>query len=244
MSDTVNPATGRKFHFYGRRVGRPLHGGRRSALESGLQQYEITDIENVAEGSVDPALFFGDDAAKYGDIWLEIGFGNGEHLIEQAKRHRDVGFIGCEPFVNGVSAMLLAAQKNNLSNIRVFPDDARVLMHALADASIGRCFILHSDPWPKSRHHRRRFIQHETVATLARLLKPGAELRVSSDDPGLAAWSLSKIHANRLLEWTARRAGDWRVRLNDWFETRYENKGLEAGRPPFYIRFVKKQGKT
>ena len=233
------PSTGqtKEFHFHGRRIGRRLHHARRHAISNLLPEHEIICTDQTPIKSLHPSSFFPEN---YADIWLEIGFGNGEHLLKQALDHPHIGFIGCEPFMNGVSNLLVEMAKANVKNIRIFPNDARILMRALTDQSLGRCFILHSDPWPKTRHHKRRFIQPETVGRLAELLKEGAELRVSSDDPQLAAWSLAKIHANRSFQWTAKSADDWRVRCDDWYETRYETKGLADGRPPFYLKFIKK----
>jgi tRNA (guanine-N7-)-methyltransferase len=236
MANRASHGKIKDFHFHGRRVGRRLHHGRRHAISHLLPQFEIKCTDETPAKSLKPAQFFSE---PYQEFWFEIGFGNGEHLLNQALRHPDIGFIGCEPFMNGVSNLLVEMEKAKVKNIRIFPNDARILMRALTDQSLGRCFILHSDPWPKTRHHKRRFIQNETVKRLAELLQANAELRVSSDDPSLAAWSLTKIHANRSFKWTAQSAADWRIRAEDWYETRYETKGLADGRPPFYLKFIK-----
>ena len=171
------------------------------------------------------------------DIWLEIGFGGGEHLAEVAAANPDVGFIGCEPFVNGVAGLLVKMADRHLTNVRIFPDDARLLLDALPDRSIGRCFVLFGDPWPKKRHADRRFIGPENLDRLARVLKPGAELRLASDDRGLVRWMLEHTWRHPAFEWLARRAEDWRHRRPDWPPTRYEAKALAAGRGPVYLRF-------
>lgn len=183
---------------------------------------------------INPASLF--DTAKK-EIWLEIGFGNGEHLIEQALDNPDVGFIGCEPFVNGVSALLVAIEKHNVQNIRLWPDDARFLMDALPDHCLDRCFILNSDPWPKKKHAKRRFIQKETLDDLHRLLKTGAELRMSSDHPVLIDWQLEKTYFHGGFDWAATCADDWRQRPDDMRETRYQQKGKKQGRPTVFLNF-------
>lgn len=183
---------------------------------------------------LDPRTFFAFPAEE---IWFEVGFGNGEHLLYQALRHPDIGFIGCEPFMNGVSALCVGIKENNLKNIRIWPEDARLLMEALNPASLDRLFLLHPDPWPKMRHHKRRFIQTETLDEIARLLKPGAEFRMATDHTDLAAWLLEKTYGHPGFAWLATCAEDWRKPPDDWPETRYGQKGLGQGRPPVYFRF-------
>jgi tRNA (guanine-N7-)-methyltransferase len=173
------------------------------------------------------------------DVWLEIGFGSGEHLAHQARLNPDVGFIGCEPFVNGVAALLAAVASESLTNIRIFDEDARLLLPQLADASIGRVFLMFPDPWPKTRHHKRRFIQPATLDALARIMAPGGELRFASDDPGYVRWALWHVLRHPAFAWTAQGAADWRTRWADGVETRYEAKRL-AGRTPSYLTFVRR----
>lgn len=187
-------------------------------------------------GTLDPALLF---AAPVADVWLEIGFGGGEHLAAQARAHPENGMIGCEPYVNGVAALLARIEAENIANIRILPSDARDLLDALPDACIGRAFILFPDPWPKARHARRRLVAPETLDALARILKNGAELRLATDDPGYLRWMLE--HALRCadLRWTARSPGDWRTRPADWPATRYEEKAASQGRKSSYLRFVR-----
>jgi tRNA (guanine-N7-)-methyltransferase len=171
------------------------------------------------------------------DHWLEIGFGGGEHLAWQAARHPDVGFIGCEPFVNGLASLFARGRDDGLGNIRVVDDDARVLLAALPEASIGRAFVLFPDPWPKARHHKRRIIQTATLERFAFALKDGAELRLSSDDPGYVRWMLQHCLGHPDFEWLAETARDWRERPADWPETRYEMKAVGAGRACCFLRF-------
>ena len=175
--------------------------------------------------------------AEPDEVWLEVGFGAGEHLAAQAAAHPSIGFIGCEPFMNGVAALLSRIDAQGLGNVRIYPDDARPLLRALPDAVIGRCFVLFSDPWPKTRHHERRFVSPATLDQLARVMADGAELRLASDDPGLVEWMLSHTLRHPAFAGTAQHAGDWRERPPDWPQTRYEAKAVAAGRTPVFLRF-------
>jgi tRNA (guanine-N7-)-methyltransferase len=168
------------------------------------------------------------------DVWLEIGFGAGEHLHWQAIHNPRVGLIGAEPFVNGVAKLLSKIEEEPAPNIRIYMDDARDIISALPDASLGGVFVLFPDPWPKLRHHKRRFLQTEMLDQLARVMKPGAELRFGSDDAPLVEYTLERLAAHPSFEWTATRAADWQRRTPDWPQTRYEAKQLH-GVPAFLI---------
>ena len=172
------------------------------------------------------------------DVWLEIGFGAGEHLAWQAQHHPDIGLIGCEPYEGGTAKLLSRLADAPLENIRLYEGDAREVISALPDASLGRVFILFPDPWPKTRHHKRRFVQTEALDALARILKPGAELRFASDDAGYVAWALERLIAHPAFVWTAARVSDWTVRPANWPGTRYEAKALHG--PPAFLRFVRR----
>ncbi len=171
------------------------------------------------------------------DVWLEVGFGAGEHLVSQAEAHRDVGFIGCEPFINGVAAVLSKVKARQLDNVRILDDDARPLLAALVDASVGRVFVLFSDPWPKARHNERRFISASTVDAVARILKDRGHLCFASDHMGYVRWALERVTADRRFSWTARQPADWRCRPEDWFPTRYEAKARARGAACAYLKF-------
>jgi tRNA (guanine-N7-)-methyltransferase len=186
---------------------------------------------------LDPAALF--DPAP-GRVWLEIGFGAGEHLAEQAAAHPDIGIIGCEPFINGVARLLVRVEAESLANVRVMQDDARLLLAALGPETLDRGFVLFPDPWPKTRHHKRRIVAPDTLDHMARALRDGAELRVATDDPGYKGWILRHVLAHGAFEWTARRPGDWRARPGDWPATRYEEKAGEAGRTPVFLRFLRR----
>jgi tRNA (guanine-N7-)-methyltransferase len=166
-------------------------------------------------------------------VWLEIGFGGGEHLAAQGARHPQVLVIGAEPFQNGVASALRHIDEQSLANIRLHDGDARELIARLPDASVQRVFILFPDPWPKTRHHKRRLIGAETVAELARVLRPGGRLRFASDWADYVDWALERITANPAFRWTAERAGDWRSPPADHVTTRYEEKRLGDCAPVF-----------
>jgi tRNA (guanine-N7-)-methyltransferase len=172
------------------------------------------------------------------DVWLEVGFGGGEHLLWQAEHNPSIGMIGAEPFVAGMAKLLSKIDASAATtNLRIYPEDAADVIEALPDASLGRVFVLFPDPWPKKRHHKRRFLQMEMLDQLARVLRKGAELRFASDDAGYVAWALERFMAHPSFEWTAQSPQDWRTRTDDWPPTRYEQKALH-GRP-YYFRFVR-----
>jgi tRNA (guanine-N7-)-methyltransferase len=192
-------------------------------------------------GPLDPKILF---PAVPAAVWLEIGFGGGEHLAAQAEQHPRVGFIGCEVFENGIARLLGDVVRRDLGNIRVFADDGRLLLDRLIPASIGRVFILFPDPWPKQRHHKRRLVAPATLDRLAAVMQPGAELRLATDDRGYLAWMLQHVTAHPDFAWAARTPADWRERPPDWPATRYEEKaraaGRASGRTPVFLRFVRR----
>lgn len=190
---------------------------------------------SVMQGPIDLQKLFPEAA----DFALEVGFGGGEHLAEQARLHPDTGYIGCEPFENGVAKLLTQVQAGRLHNVRVVPDDARDILVRLPDASLSNVFVLFPDPWPKLRHHKRRFIQKRTLDQIFRLLKPRGELRIATDHVDYGQWALMHLMRDNRFEWAATRAADWRVRPDDWVATRYEQKALRAGRSCIYLRFFR-----
>ncbi len=224
-----------RFTFHGRRRGRPLNPSRAQALEKLLPQigFRLSRLD----GRQPAEALFGDDRP----IWLEIGFGTGEHLAEMAARHPDIGFIGAEPFINGISALCKTISEQGQENIRIFPDDARPLLETMAPASVDRCFVLFADPWPKSRHADRRFIGPANLRRLARVLKPGADLLTATDDIGLARWMLFHGLADPAFAWLAECAADWREPPEDWVPTRYQGKAEKAGRATTYLHFRRQQ---
>ncbi len=173
-------------------------------------------------------------------LWLEIGFGSGEHLITQAQRHPDINFIGIEPYLNGMAKALCAVEDHNLGNVRLVRDDARIVLERFPDASLDRVFILFPDPWPKKRHLKRRLISPEFVTELARLIRPGGRLRFASDIAHYQAWALAHILDNGAFAWTAKCADDWRQMAQDHVPTRYEGKARKAGRACVTLDFIRK----
>jgi tRNA (guanine-N7-)-methyltransferase len=190
----------------------------------------------VVPGSDIPAQFPNPQARE---TWLEIGFGGGEHLAAQARTHRDVNIIGCEPFVNGMAKLLAVIEHERLDNIRVWDDDVTDLLPTLPDASFDRVYILYPDPWPKRRQRKRRLVSDENLAMLARVMKPGAELRFASDIDDYIGWVLARILRSPHFRWTATRANDWRTPYEGWPGTRYEAKAIREGRVPSYLTLVR-----
>jgi len=215
--------------FYGRRAGKPLRPGRQRLVDELLPTLRA---DPSTFGSLD-ALFGGAKRA----YWLEIGCGGGEHLAHMAARYPDVGIIGCEPFVNGVASLLAHVDESGLTNVRIHDDDVRDLLPALPDAAFERIFLLYPDPWPKSRHHRRRFVSDANLETLARLLADGGTFRYASDHMGYVAWTLEHMRRQPEFEWLAETPADWRERPADSIETRYEAKARRQGSACVYLNF-------
>src|SRR5438477_8240667 len=217
--------------LYGRRRARPLRPGQRRLQQDLLPRLTINLPESVP---LDPRLLF---PMPVRDVWLEIGFGAGEHLAEQAERHPEIGIIGCEVFEDGIVRLLGEVARRSLGNIRLFADDARLLLAALPPSSTGRVFILFPDPWPKRRHHKRRLVAPATLDLLAVAMSDEAELRLATDDRDYLAWLLEHTIAHPDFVWLARRPSDWREHPWDWPATRYEAKARAAGRSPAFLRF-------
>ena len=219
-----------KHQFYGRRKGYSLSLLRKNLLNELLPKLLI---DTESSGLIIPSLYF----KKNNEIWLEIGFGAGEHLAAQAARYPDVGFIGCEPYVNGVAKLLSEIKKKSLNNIRLHNDDARLLLEKLTPASINKVFVLFSDPWPKKRHNRRRFINYENLNALSRVMKNFANLRFATDDMGFARWALSMFYQHPDFHWLVDGPEDWRNRYVDALSTRYEKKAIKRGQKCVYLTF-------
>ena len=216
---------------FGRVKSRTLKPRQGALLDTLLPLIRVPD---PAAGPIDPlALMPG--AAR---VVLEIGFGGGEHLAAQAERAPTSLFIGAEPFQNGVASALRHIDQRGLKNVRLCPDDVRPLLDALPDASLDQIFILFPDPWPKARHHKRRLIQTDVAASLARLLKPGGGLRFATDWAAYADWALERFLAEPRLAWDAKTAGDWKQSPADHVRTRYEEKRL-GDIAPVYLDFTR-----
>jgi tRNA (guanine-N7-)-methyltransferase len=227
----ITMANAPQLRSYGRRKGRPLSARKDRLLKDLLPQLRL-DLKAPAPSRL-PDLF----PVPVNEVWLEIGFGSGEHLLWQAEHHKDVGLIGCEPFINGVASLLGAIEQRDLATVRVHDGDAREVLAWLPDGAISRIFMLFPDPWPKKRQMKRRLLAPDTVKELARVLAPGGELRFASDDGDYAAQALVLIGRSDTFEWLAMRPAHWRERPADWPETRYERKAVGQGRQPIYLRF-------
>jgi len=227
-------------HF-GRRKGPAL-----SAHQAGLLETLLPRLQLEPQAGRDPRGYFSQTVS---DVWLEVGFGGGEHLFWQAETHPHVGVLGAEPYVSGVAKLLSKLAAGGLSaealakaeggNIRLYMEDAGDIIEALPDACLGRAFVLFPDPWPKTRHHKRRFIQTAMLDSFARVMKRGAELRFATDDNSYLVWTLERLSAHPAFAWLAMSAPDWRARPPDWPETRYEAKAIRAGSTCTYLRFVR-----
>ncbi|UVF19751.1 tRNA (guanine(46)-N(7))-methyltransferase TrmB [Microvirga terrae] len=226
----MSEAADRAGAFFGRRKGKKLRAGQDELVQT------LLPAIRVAPGRPLSDQFPNRDARE---TWLEIGFGGGEHLAAQARAHRDVNVVGCEPFVNGMAKLLAVVEHERLDNVRVWDDDVTDLLPTLPDASFDRVYILYPDPWPKRRQRKRRLVSNETLESLARVMKPGAELRFASDIDDYIGWVLARALRSRHFRWTATRADDWRRPYDGWPGTRYEAKAIREGRVPSYLTFVR-----
>lgn len=227
----MSEAPEKRHRLYGRAAGKPLSKRQQGLVDDLLPRLSVQDGDHH---QVDPrALFPGKR-----EVWLEIGFGGGEHLAGQAERHPDVGIIGAEPFIDGVAKLLTAIDEKGLSNVRLRRGDARDLVAQFVDASFERVFILFPDPWPKTRHRKRRLVQSEFVSELARIMKPGARLRFATDWADYANRALADVLRDGRFAWKAERADDWRVAPSDHVTTRYQEKRL-GDCAPVFLDFVR-----
>lgn len=233
----ISPELGQSapLKLFGRKQGHRLHSGAVRRMDELLPALAVPR----GDGALDPHSLF---SGQYQEIWLEVGFGDGGHLAWQAEANPRIGFIGCEPYVNGVAKLLQRIELAGLGNIRIYQDDARHLLSRLPAASLALVFVLFPDPWHKKRHHKRRFIAPATLAELARVMRPGAELRFASDSADYCDWTLQAMAGHPGFEWTAERASDWRERPADWPPTKYEGKAIDQGRNPAYLRFARVSG--
>lgn len=215
---------------YGRRKSRKLSPHKAELMDTLLPRIAIRLEGDTHHPENQPAAL----AQAHSRIWVEIGFGGGEHLAEQAAAHPDVLVIGCEPYIDGVAKLLADVDARGLENVRVLSDDARMLLDALPEGSVERLFILFPDPWPKARHHKRRIVSQETLDSVARVLKQGGELRLATDHVDYAEWMLEHVLAHEDFIWQAQRHSDWKTAPEDWVQTRYEAKTRAEGREPVY----------
>ncbi|MBI1212478.1 MAG: tRNA (guanosine(46)-N7)-methyltransferase TrmB [Alphaproteobacteria bacterium] len=220
----------RRERLYGRRVGKPLRAHQQSLIETRLAEFSVPQ-----DGPIDLRAMF----PKASAFAFEVGFGGGEHLVAQANLHPEWGFIGCEPFINGAAKLVARIVDEKLPNIRLHLGDAREVMPRLPEQCLNAFYLLFPDPWPKARHHKRRFVTARNLDQAARLLRPGGELRVATDIADYARWTLEHLMPHPAFRWAAEHAADWRNRPADWPATRYEQKALRQGRHSTYLRFIR-----
>ncbi len=230
--------------FYGRRMGRRIRKAKTTLLDAFLPQLKIP-----AEMPINKETLFSTPVDK---LYLEIGFGNGEHLAGQALKNPDIGFIGAEVFKNGVANLLsiitgikegenlpehISILPERKDNIRVFDDDVRLLFAKIPDNSVDKIFVLFPDPWPKKRHANRRFINPDNLKEIARILKKGGILRVATDHKIYKRWTLEQLRNHNAFKWTATCGNDWKHAPADWVETKYQRKAIREGRRPVFLDF-------
>ena len=232
-----------KPHFYGRRQGRRLRKAKSALMKNFLPKVKLTPSKPLDFSFVPQKIF------------LEIGFGDGDHLAEHSAQHKEIGYIGAEVFKNGIANLLslMTGIKQNdeingeiklsperTDNVRIWDDDIRLLFPLLPDACLDMIFLLFPDPWPKKRHASRRFINQDNLKTLARILKPGGVLRVATDHMVYKFWTLEQMRSCTDFEWTAKCGDDWKHEPADWVETKYQRKAIREGRRPVFLDFVRK----
>ena len=218
---------------FGRLSGRPLSPRQKKLFDA---FYPTIEAPIATPDSLDPASLFGHPPRE---VWFEIGFGGGEHLTGQAAKHPDIGFIGVEPFLESVGKVLTQIADAGQTNIRLHQGDAREVIAGFQNETLDRIFILFPDPWPKTRHHKRRIVQHDTVDVFVSKLKPGGKLRFATDVAHYADWALERFLAHAQLQWTAECAADWRDPPEDHITTRYQMKNL-GDCAPVYFDFQKR----
>lgn len=229
---TLDEASSRRLRTFGRTGGRPLSPARQGLIDDLLPTLAVPE---ASAGALAPHTLF----ENVSEVWLEIGFGGGEHLIEQVRRRPDVGFIGCEPFVDGMAKALAGVVQHKLGNLRLHMGDARDAIARLEARSISRVFILFPDPWPKKRQRKRRLIQPDFLDGLARVLADGGTVRFATDIADYATEALWRFRAHGGFQWCAERAGDWRMPPRDHVTTRYEAKRL-GDCAPVWFDFVRR----
>jgi tRNA (guanine-N7-)-methyltransferase len=234
MTDHQLPKTrsGEPRAFFGRRSGKTLHGGQKALVEDVLPQVEI-----VLESKLDPRALF-PEASR---IVIEIGYGGGEHLARKAAEEPEAGFIGCEVFSGGIGKMVQAIAAQDLTNVRLFTDDALKLLMTLPEASVDAVYLLYPDPWPKTRHHKRRFVSPTTLAELARVIRPGGTFFFATDIEDYADWTLAHVVREPAFRFEAQTPGSWHQPYPGWQPTRYEQKARREGRMrSFYFSFTRR----
>lgn len=222
--------------LYGRRQGRPLSKERKEALDKGLKKFKVDPQLLTQQENLDPNKLFNFSPQE---VWFEIGFGSGEHLLELAQLNHKVAFFGAEPFVNGMSSFLKEYEKTSLDNVRVIMDDAMILAKSLSYQSLDGIYVLNPDPWPKKRHNKRRIINSKNLSIFSKILKPSGKLILSTDVPDLAEWMVSKTVNHHAFKWTAHSKKDWQTPPLGWIPTKYEQKQAKGAQRMSYFIFEK-----
>lgn len=240
MNETVQP------RFFGRRKGRTIRKAKSFLLQNFLPQIKIDDTKILNKQTL-----FGDNIDE---IHLEIGFGDGEHLAELARRHKNIGFVGVEVFQNGIANLLtlitgvkeaadtnmsIAVSEGRADNIRVYDDDMRLLFGVIPDGFFDKIYLLFPDPWPKKKHADRRFVNQDNLKELSRILKPGGILEMATDHSVYKRQILRQMHQCPDFVWTAKTSNDWRLEPQDWVKTKYQRKAIREGRHPVFFEYVK-----
>ena len=218
--------------FFGRRKGHALRAHQQNLMQTFLPKLLVDEAKAI----VSPKNLF---EIEKDQIHIEIGFGGGEHLIARALQNPNIGYIGCEAYVNGIAKLLNQIDDLNIDNIRIYPGDALEVCKILPASSIDRLYILYPDPWPKVRQRKRRIISDDNLAVFQKILKSGAELRFATDIDDYSAWTLSHIERSSGLQWQPNSSLDWIEPWQDWTRTRYEAKAFREGRKPAYFRFIR-----
>lgn len=237
MTQNQHPSGAPWRNFYGRLRGKTLRDSQ--------EEYLREDLDGLSPGAVgwdvNPDRKPLDIDGLFGGrpLWVEIGFGGGEHLVHMAKTYPDVGIIGCEPFINGVAMLLGKIREAGVTNLAVHPGDARDLFDVIPEGTVQKAFLNYPDPWPKKRHHRRRFVTQDHLEPLHRIMAEGAEFRVATDIEDYVRQTLQEV-PKAGFEWTASGPEDWREPWSDWISTRYEQKALREGRTPHYLTFIRR----
>lgn len=213
--------------FFGRRKGKALREGQSARIAGLLPALRLPDGEIH-----DPKALF---PIPVEAIRLEIGFGGGEHLLSRMRESPQIGFIGCEPFVNGMAKFLAVVERENLKNIRLWDGDAALLLPRLPAGGLDAIDLLYPDPWPKRRQRKRRFVSDRTIGLFARALREGGRFRFASDIDDYVGWTLARLLRSPDFDWTDEHADDWRQPYPGWVRTRYEAKAIKAGRVPSYL---------
>ncbi len=227
-SDSSTPPQRTRHRLYGRRLGHALRAGQQELVDIRLPRLMASDNGPVTFSST------------VDQWWMEIGFGGGEYLAGQIHNNPDVGFIGAEPFLNGMASLLAKVPDQDDQRLILWDRDARNLLPRIEAGALSRLFLLFPDPWPKKRHHKRRFVSPETLDAIHRVLKPNGEFRVATDIADYADWTMIEIARHGGFTWPVESADDWRVQPADHVQTRYETKAMNAGRKPVYLRFFRK----